>query len=353
MKGQKVYTGLRIKNRRVGFISRIIWIQIFFILFFHLSYGEKMAELPMVMKPFSMTIGQGRLYIIEEKSKIHIFKIGNNNARFIKTFGTYGEGPGEFRFIHRLAVRNNYLEIPTSGKYARFTLDGKLIDEKKLPFRVFKNGIYKTEKNYLIRDFITTNKSMDIKIKLYGSDLNLLKELGVKSEKFNPNRINVAGNYFSCFVDDNMIYIVESTKETTVKKYDQDGKFLSEIKLLLESIQMDAGLREKMTGELSEGMNKAIWKVVKKRFFLPDYVPGLNWFGIDNGRIIVRTYRFNDDKAEFVFFDHKGKELKRVFLYDTGRTSGGIRFCFNNGYYYYLKENVDDEIWELFVIKIF
>jgi hypothetical protein len=56
--------------------------------------------------------------------------------------------------------------------------------------------------------------------------------------------------------------------------------------------------------------------------------------------------------VEFVIFDQEGRELRRIFLPHTGRLSNGILFCFYQGLYFYLRENVEEEVWVLHSEKV-
>jgi hypothetical protein len=53
-----------------------------------------------------------------------------------------------------------------------------------------------------------------------------------------------------------------------------------------------------------------------------------------------------------VIFDQQGRELKRLFLPHTGRLSNGALFYFYQGRYYYLRENIEEEAWELHSEKV-
>ncbi|MCK7462161.1 MAG: hypothetical protein MZU84_08895 [Sphingobacterium sp.] len=55
--------------------------------------------------------------------------------------------------------------------------------------------------------------------------------------------------------------------------------------------------------------------------------------------------------VEFARFDEQGRELGRLDLPFTGRLSNGILFCFYQGRYYFLRENPDEEVWELHAVK--
>jgi len=110
------------------------------------GYGEKIADLPEIRYPFSIDIGHNRLFVADIKSMVHIYELQGNSTYFVRTFGQNGQGPGEFQFIHRLRVNGKEIEIPTHGKYATFSLDGKFLKEFRLRIRPFKNGIYKVGK---------------------------------------------------------------------------------------------------------------------------------------------------------------------------------------------------------------
>jgi len=174
-----------------------------------------------------------------------------------------------------------------------------------------------------------------------------------KTTNYGNKRLNLVSSHCSLVVSNERIFIVDSARETFIRSYNHRGNLLNEVKLDLNPEKITRALREKVAGEVKEDMNEERWKEFKKKLYFPDSAPGLNYFGIFDNMMVARTYRFKGDKAEFVFFDMTGKELKRVYLYDSGRTSNGIPFCFHNGYFYYIKENYDAETWELFSEKLF
>ena len=91
---------------------------------------------------------------------------------------------------------------------------------------------------------------------------------------------------------------------------------------------------------------------VEERIYFPDKTPGLDYLSVVDGKFIARTYKYSQNSVEFVVFDQQGQELQRKFLHNTGRLSNGIFFCFYQGYYYYLLENIEEEIWELHSEKV-
>jgi hypothetical protein len=180
--------------------------------------AEMVARMPQVLRPFFITITAGRLYVVEDSSKVHIFNMDPKGVAFVKTFGQEGEGPGEFDFIHQIRVRKDHLEIPTLGKFARFSLDGLFIDEIKLPIRVFKNGIYQMGENYLARDYSFDNKESTTSIRLYNKDFKLISEIGVRMEPGGINKLNLVANYYSARVSDDKISSRFMTRMVSSKK---------------------------------------------------------------------------------------------------------------------------------------
>ena len=74
----------------------------------------------------------------------------------------------------------------------------------------------------------------------------------------------------------------------------------------------------------------------------------------DNGRLYIFTSKMKDDLRECIVMDHRGKEIKRVFLFLPERYGMDFYdiFTITNNYFYRLIENVDDENWELHRTKI-
>ena len=314
--------------------------------------AEKLAALPQVMSPNYLAFTDQRIYVVEESAKIHIFARSPKGIVFEKTFGQEGEGPGEFSWIHQIQPRAGHLEIPTEGKFARFTLDGKLLEEVKLPFRVFKNWIFRVGDNYVVKDWMFDNEKTTTKISLYAGDLKLIRDLGTHAEAGGVTKINLVAEHYSARVDGEKIFLVESGKETIVKVHDRNGVLEREVRLPLPPVKVTKALQEAIIKPIREQPDmKPRWAAFSERISFPDHTPGLDYFDVMDGKYIARTYRYQEDSVEFVIFDGQGRELKRLFLPYTGRLNNGRTFCFFQGRYYYLRENIDEETWELHAEK--
>lgn len=315
--------------------------------------GELVAKLPQVIYPYYFTIAEDRIYIVENDSTAHLYKLDSTEATYVKTFGRDGQGPGEFAFMYRIRVLDDHLDVSGLNKLARFSLDGEYIDEVKVTVDMFKGGIYQIGENYVVRILqFSPNETMQI-IHLYDKDFKLIKEIGTLKEPRGFEKINIVSDVFSPRVADDHIFVISSGKESIVTIYDQHGNQQEEILLPLEPIKLTDNLKEAIIKPLREDPQlRDRWSSFEKRIYFPDKTPGLDYFDIVDGKFIARTYKYKQDSVEFVVIDQQGQELQRMFLPNTGRLSNGILFCFYQGCYYYLLENIEEEAWELHCEKV-
>jgi hypothetical protein len=341
-------------NTRQPFF-RLFWLLIVFGVAFAAkpSPGELVAKLPQVQNPFFITIADGRLYIVENSASAHIYTMGAKGVTFVKSFGREGQGPGEFDFMYLIRVFKDHLDIPGSNKLARFSRDGEYITEVKLPIQAFKGGIYRLGENYLAKDFQFDSVGTTATIRLYDKDFKLIREIGARKEPGGIEKINLVGDYYSPRVAGDQIFVIASGKESIVTIYDRNGIRQKDVRLPLEPVKMTAALKEAIIKPVKEGWgSRPGWDAFEKRIYLPDHTPGLDYFDIVDGKFVARTYKYRQNSVEFVIVDQQGRELRRMFLPHTGRLSNGVLFCFYQDRYFYLRENIEDEVWELHSEKV-
>jgi hypothetical protein len=315
--------------------------------------GELVAKLPQVQDPFFLTMADGRIYIIENSVAAHLYTIGAKGVAFVKTFGREGQGPGEFDFMYRIRILENHLDISGSHKLARFSLDGEYLDEVKVPIGMFKGAIHRFGENYLAGDFNFDSKESTRTIRLYDRDFQLIREIGAHKEPMGLEKINLVSDVYSPRVIGDQIFVGASGKDSIVTVYDRNGTRQREIRLSLEPVKMTAALKEIIVKPIKENRERRMaWPEYEKRLYFPDQTPGLDYFDVVDGKFIARTYKYRENSVEFVIFDLKGRELQRPFLPFTGRLSDGLFFCFYQGRYFYLRENPEEEVWELHSEKI-
>jgi hypothetical protein len=312
--------------------------------------AELIAKLPQVMNPFHLAIADGRIYIVEDSVAVHIFTLDPQGASFVKTFGREGQGPGEFDYVYTVRPFKDHLDIPGSHKLARFSLDGDYISEVPVTVGVFKGAAYRLGDGYVVRDLNFGEKGSTTTIRLYDKDFKLIKEIGARAASEGVTKINLVADYYSARVVGDQVYVIDAAQDSVVTVYDRNGVRKTEVRLPLEPLKMTETLKAAVIKPLKDSWTGPTrWEEFEKRLFFPSQTPGLDYFEVLNGKFVVRTYKYRQDKVEFALFDEQGRELRRLYLPFTGRLSNGILFCFYQGRYFYLRENPEEEVWELHV----
>jgi hypothetical protein len=292
------------------------------------------------------------MYIVEDSVAVHIFKLGPEGVSFVKTFGRAGQGPGEFDYIYTVRPFKDHLDIPGSHKLARFSPDGDYISEVAVIVGVFKGAAYRLGDGYVVRDLNFDEKGSTTTIRLYDKNFKLVKEIGARTASEGLTKINVVDDYFAPRVAGDRLYVIDAARDSVVTVYDRNGVTQEKVRLPLEPLKMTDTLRAAVIKPLKDSWTGPTrWEDFEKRLFFPNQTPGLDYFEVLDGKFVARTYKYQKDKVEFALFDEQGRELKRLYLPFTGRLSNGILFCFFQGRYFYLRENPEEEVWELHVEK--
>jgi len=314
--------------------------------------AELVAKLPQVMNPYVIAISDGRIYIVEDSVSVHIFDLGPQGVTFVKTFGREGQGPGEFDYIYTVRPFKDHLDIPGSHKLARFSRDGDYQSEVAVTVGAFKGAVYRLGDGYVVRDVNFDAKGAATTIRLYDKDFKLVKEIGVRTAPEGLMKINLVSDYYAPRVAGDRLYVIDAGEDSVVTVYDRNGVRQNEMHLPLEPLKMSEALKAAVIKPLKDSWTGPTrWEDFEKRLFFPDRTPGLDHFEVLDGKFVVRTYKYRRDLVEFARFDEQGRELGRLDLPFTGRLSNGILFCFCQGRYYFLRENPDEEVWELHAVK--
>jgi hypothetical protein len=317
-----------------------------------MASADLVAKLPQVMNPFFLSIADGRIYVVEDSVAVHIYMLSPQGVSFVKTFGREGQGPGEFDYIYTIRPFKDHLDIPGSQKLVRCSLDGDYISEVTITVGGFKGAFYPLGDGYVVRDVNFNEKGAATTIRLYDKDFKLVKEIGARMSSEGFPKINLVADYYAPRVAGDRLYVIDAAKDSLVTVYDRNGVRQKEIRLPLEPVKMTAALKEAIVKPIKESPEiRGRWAEYEKRLVFPDQTPGLDYFDVFEGKFITRTYKYRQDKVEFALFDEEGRELRRLDLPFTGRLSNGTLFCFYQGRYFYLRENPEEEIWELHAEK--
>jgi len=322
----------------------------------HHLWGEKIGELPDILKPASIVVYQGKGYIIEA-NRIHIVSL--KNGKLIKSFGNQGEGPGEFKGRPKIKVYPDFLVLNSWGKIMFFSHDGKFLREQKnqlghhpgaLPIKNFYVGQKST--------FSQKDGSANQTFGIYDKNFKLLKTL---HQGPNPGQIMITSGqgkrpfamvseYIAFDVAGDMIFVSDSRKGLFFKVFDSSGSLLRTILVPTSPQKVTAAYKKKALAEMAA---KSWWNQLKTRLkpVFPENFPEIRHVTIVKQKLYVLTYHEKGADCLLKIFDLKGKPLGQKYV-PLAMNSRTPMYDIDNDSYYYLKENEESETWELFVEKL-
>ncbi len=322
-------------------------------------FGEKMATLQEVTRPDMVLAKDGKLYVLE-KTSIFIYSL--KDFRLIKKFGRSGEGPMEFMARPfgpplNLYFHSGKLVVNSINKLSFFTLDGKYIDEEKVPPDAI---FYRLKGGYLvIGAAIGEDKQPHVCYRIFSGDFlpqKMLYEteiaLGARPDLHVPMN---AMNYPLLYKD--KIFIAAGKKGFVIDCFNHSGKKLYTIeKKDYKKIKMTDAFRKSIIDWFkSHYQFRNVYETDKHRIKIKEYFPAIRSLTVDNDLLYVITYKTQKELTECIVMDLKGKELKRVFvplLESEPYTYYPLLYAVENGTYYALLENEDDDTIELHSQKI-
>lgn len=357
-----------IKNmmlKKVVFVSLMV-------LGFSLLFSTNIGPVPGVMKPNMMEVSGNELYIVEG-AVISVYSL--NHLQLIRRFGRAGEGPGELKVVpyynNRVSVFPDFILAESVDKLIYFSKKGNVIKQIGKPVEsgfftpVGKNFVGKKAK----RD--PEQKTTFVVIALYDSDHYEIKEL--YRQKFAQQRsgrgvtIQLFSDLLNFQVWDNKIFIEKSPEGFLIGVFDSNGKELYQIKREYEKTKVTGAHKEAALKEIKEdptikrrikqfGSWESLMKMMK--FTFPDFLPPIQYMEIADRKIYARTFQKKDNKEEYLVMDLEGKMLKKTYIPRVHPLSlkdqiiGVKREVIRNDKLYYLKENEEQEVWELHVYEI-
>jgi len=337
-------------------MKKIIAFSLLFSLFIFVN-GKKLTTLNEISKPNMLSI-EGNNFLITEGTSVFIYSL--KDFSLVKKFGKEGEGPREFKISQFGPPMIAYfykgkIFISSSGKISKFTLNGNFIDEMKIPpFSVARPFLDK---------FIATGTAENDKgktalsVNLLDSKMNRIKILYKSDFEIGPNMSYIYPlNNFSFEPYKDKLFMIRGKDGFVIDVFNKEGSILYTIKKEEPKIKVDKEYREKTIDSFKTNPNtKQYWEFFKNRIKFKDYYPPVQGIRVVDDLIYLLTYKTDKGRTECIIMDLKGKILKRVFvpmpmLYGMDYMP---KFSFSGKRFYYLKENEDEEIWELFSEKIF
>ncbi len=340
-------------------MKKLIIIMMFSLLVFY-SINSETITLEEVLSPDSIFVNGDRIYI-SEGATIHIYSKGDK--KYLGKFGKKGEGPGEINssrwggLSFSINVVNNDLFIHNRSKVMFFDKEGKFIREKKLAVG-FVNGLIPVGNNFVARSFkIGENRSRTQSLTIFDKNFKKIKEISGKSNieltRGSFVKIYSDANIFSIQAHKGIIYL-NSSKNFVIERYSDTGKSMTPISLNYKLMNVSGSKKNEIKSYFkTDSRFSGFWERIKDMFEVADQYPAIKKLFITGNRIYVQTYKRTDSGDEFFILDLIGKVLNKKFLPITAKNIlEDSPYFIENKTFYSLKENEDEEEWELTTVDI-
>ncbi|MCK5221857.1 MAG: hypothetical protein KAR14_09785 [Candidatus Aminicenantes bacterium] len=308
-----------------------------------------------VNEPKTLNVSGDKL-VISENQSILIYSL--SEKRLMKQFGKNGEGPGEFKLGHgagslKIDIDRDKLVVNSGGKLSWFTMEGEFLKETKIPPMSY---IIPVRNNYIGNCLSPVDGNFpSLSVCLF--DGNMKKTNIIFNSKIPVGmgaKIMVPSYKFIYKVYKNNIYLSAGKEDIKIMILNNSGKTTGNIQLKNPGLKVDEKFKKRVFDFYkNDPVYKNYWAYMKRNMYFPEYFPGLKDLKIDNGYLYIQTYKIKNEKFEWIITSLNGKIVKKIFL--PQNIESAIAYSpvtIHNGKYYYLKEDVDDEIWELHIMDL-
>ena len=232
-----------------------------------------------------------------------------------------------------------------------FSRNGEYIKEKKVPFIYARYFIPLGDKFAaikLIRDR-ESNKS-SFAVALFDKDLKSIKDLAtneIDSTRESGGKTVLEGvrDYFGFKVYGERIFVPNTSKGFYIEVFNSSGERIYEIKKEYEKMKVSEEYKKDYLKKMEEDPDRRRMRDRIKVVFR-DYFPAFKTIRITNDKLYVIGYEKKDKNNLVIVMDLKGKILKKSFL------PTDYQYSIYKDRFYYLVEDEDKELWELFVKDI-
>ncbi len=319
-----------------------------------LSAAEKLTVLPELTNPSGFHMVEDRIYIADGFS---FFIYSQKDYKLIKKYGQKGEGPGEFMLVGgndlMLTIEPGHLIVNSYGRITHFTKEGVYLNEKRI--KAVAKYLLPIGNQWVGLNYKRENKTLYHYINIYDSTFNVAKTIhkhihGLQiffgtDIKFNPLTVSPP----ALKIYKNKIFMLDGARKT-LYVFNAKGETLFS---LTDKDEPRRFTTENKTNYLNQLLPAPFWKRLyetrKHLFRFPSYYPPIDWFYIDRARgtIYLSTNHRKDGETKYLVFGPDGQFMKTVRL--PSCPGSQCRAVFFNGSFYRLKENEDDDVWELHV----
>jgi len=308
-----------------------------------------------VNEPKTLNVSGDKL-IISESESILIYSL--SEKKLIKKFGKNGEGPGEFKLGHgagslKIDIIGDKLIVNSGGKLSWFTMDGDFVKEEKIPPMAYLIPV----KNNYIGNCLSPVDGNFPSLSVCLFDSNMKKSNLIFNSEIPVGmgaKIMVPSYNFIYRVYKDNIYLSTGKENIEIVILNNSGRKKDNIHLNNPGLKVNQKFKDRVFDFYkNDPVYKNYWEYMKRNMYFPEYFPGLKDMKISDDKIYIQTFKIKAEKFEWIITDLKGKVIKKVFLPQNIESAIAYSpITISQGKYYYLKEDIDEETWELLSVYL-
>ena len=318
---------------------------------------EMVAVLPEVNNATMMDISGGEMFVLDGV-EVKVYSLKDYCLK--RKFGKRGEGPGELVTTpdtsFTMIVNQDKVILNSVYKAIVYDKSGTMIKEVKF-YKYIIEAVPMGE-NFIVTKFMWYKYHSAAITSMYSPEFKDIKRIYRTYLLQNYEKKKYAmpplGTFVRCTSD--RIFLFDQQKDT-IQVFDTEGNSINEIKFPYERMKSDYAFKKKVNDavKLHPVLRHADPEFLEM-IYTPEVQPLFRDCRVIGDRLYVQTYRLKGEKSEFLIIDFAGKVEKRLFLPVNDRLQ--IRYNpasiydFYDGLYYYLKEDIDEEEWELHVQEL-
>lgn len=320
--------------------------------------AERVAVLEEVNKPEQLLLAYGSIYILEG---VTIYMYDAHTYKYKGRFGKEGEGPAEIKknpFGGPLLItpHRNKIHISSLAKYSIYSKDGQF--EKEFKINAFDNFYPFGDRFVCLSTYGKEPGKLYLSVFLADKNFKKAKEPIVVSDSMVGQNFQLRFPFtsFAPTPYKDKLFVAHNPSKFAIEVYDKTGHLVRTITKEYKRKKVTAEYRDKTQNWFKKDPNwRNFYQAFRSRITFRDYYPPIFALIVDNDLIYVPTFNYDSNgDRECIIMDLMGKEVKRTFLPMKENYGMDFLFPYNiyKGIFYILKENLDDENWELHRIKL-
>ncbi len=269
-----------------------------------------------------LAVGEDYIYIWDSPFE-GVFIYSRKDFQRLGRFSQQGQGPGDLTRIHDFVIGSEWIFINSTEKISYYSFSGKLLKEyRKDPGYI---GLVPIGNNFVCKDYTpfgienigVTGKKL-LSVILLNSKFKKKKDLyhfeysSVRDQKTNKRNVYLIQDCKKYVVDNDMIYLGDTTRGFYFVVFDAKGKELYEIKKDIKMKKVNNSDKKRMENDNrnSWGSNWNWWKSQFNLVF-PKYYPAYLNFSVHDKKIFVITYpNLLEEKQTIFILNERGDLLK-------------------------------------------